>query len=150
LSPGGLPGRLVTAGAGTVLSLGVIRAVGPGRSLPGPGLGSGRPGLRAGRRIVLLLPRRSQLLLRGPCLLLCGGRRLPGLGQLRLGLPRGLPRLPPFSLGLLGAGLKPGPLGRRELCFQPGPLLGLVPLGVRPGLRYLLLRGLAHLVQLRL
>ena len=59
--------------------------------------------------------------------------RLPRLGQLRLGLP--------------GAGLKPGPglLGRRELRLEPG----LVLLGVPAGLRHLLLRGLAHPVQLR-
>ena len=66
-----------------------------------------------------------------------GGLRLPRLGQPRL--------------GLLGAGLKPGPglLGRRDLRFQPGPLLGLVPRGVLAGLRHLLLRGPAHPVQLR-
>ena len=61
---------------------------------------------------------------------------------LRLGQPR---------LGLLGAGLKPGPglLARRDLRFQPGPQPGLVPLGVLAGLRHLLLRGPAHPVQLR-
>ena len=143
MSPGGLPGRLVTVGAGTLLlSLGVIRA---GR------LGLGRRGLRAGHRLVPLLPRRSQLLLRGPRLLLGGGLRLPRLGQPRLGLPRGQARLPRISLGLLGAGLKPGPglLGRRELSLEPGPQPGLVPLGIPAGLRHLLLRGPAHPVQLR-
>ena len=136
LSPGGLPGRLVTVGAGTLLllSLGVVRA-----------------GLPADDRVVPLLPRRSQLLLRGPRLLLGGGLRLLRLGQPRLGLPRGLARLPPISLGLLGAGLKPGPglLGRRDLRLEPGPLPGLVPLGILAGLRHLLLRSLAHPVQLR-
>ena len=60
-------------------------------------------------------------------------------------------RLPPISLGLLGAGLKPGPvlLGCRELRFEPGLLLGLVPLGIPAGLGHLLLRGPAHPVQLR-
>src|SRR3974390_131997 len=79
LSPGGLPGRLITIGAGTLLlSLGVIRAgrLGrvrrPGRVLPGLGFGLGRPGLRADFRVVLLLPRRSWLLLPGPRLLLGG------------------------------------------------------------------------------
>ena len=64
---------------------------------------------------------------------------------------RGQARLPRISLGLLGAGLKPGPglLGRRDLRLEPGPQLGLVPLGVLAGLRHLLLRGPAHPVQLR-
>ena len=139
MSPGGLPGRLITVGTGTLLlSLGVIREGRLGRVL--------RPG-----RVVPLLPRRGQLFLRGPRLLLGGGRRLPRLGQPRLGLPRGQARLPPISLGLLGPGLKPGPglLGRRDLRFQPGPQPGLVPLGVLAGLRHLLLRGPAHPVQLR-
>ena len=144
MSPGGLTGRLVTVAAGTfLLSLGTIRA---GR------LCLGLPGLRAGHRLVPLLPCRSQLLLRGPRLLLGGGLRLPRLGQPRLGLPRGQARLPRISLGLLGPGLKPGPglFGRRDLRFQPGPHLGLVPLGVLAGLRHLLLRGPAGPVQLRL
>ena len=161
MPPGGLPGRLVTVGVGTLrLSLGVIRAgrLGrvprPGRVLPGlagPGLGLGRPGLRAGHRLVPLLPRRSQLLLRGPRLLLGGGLRLPRLGLPRLGLPRGEARLPRISLGLLGPGPKPGPglFGRRDLRLEPGPQPGLVPLGVLAGLRHLLLRGPAHPVQLR-
>ena len=107
----------------------------PGPAPPGPSLG--RPGLRAGHRLVPLLPRRGHLLLRGPRLLLGGGRRLPRLGQPRL--------------GLLGAGLKPGPglFGRRDLRLEPGPQPGLVPLGVPAGLRHLLLRGPAHPVQLR-
>ncbi len=161
LSPGGLPGRLVTVGVGLLrLSLGVIRAgrLGrlprPGRVLPGlagPGLGLGRPGLGAGHRLVPLLPRRCQLLLRGLRLLLGSGLRLPRLGLPRVGLPRGEARLPRISLGLLGPGLKPGPgfFGRRDLRLKPGPLLGLVPLGVPAGLRHLLLRGPAHPVQLR-
>ena len=126
---------------------------GPARPRPARpgGLGLGRPGLRAGHRLVPLLPRRGRLLLRGPRLLLGGGLRLPRLGQPRLGLPRGQARLPRISLGLLGAGLKPGPglLGRRDLRLEPGPLPGLVPLGVLAGLRHLLLRGPAHPVQLR-
>ena len=100
---------------------------------------------------VPLLPRRSQLRLRGPRLLLGGGLRLPRLGQLRLGLPRGQARLPRISLGLLGPGLKPGPglLGRRDLRLEPGSQPGLVPLGVLAGLRHLLLCGPARPVQLR-
>ena len=60
LLPGGLPGRLVTVGAGTLqLSLGAILAgrlslVLPG--LAGPGLSLGRLGLRAGHRLVRLPP----------------------------------------------------------------------------------------------
>ena len=130
MSPGGLSGRLVTVGAGTLqLSLGVIRAVRLGCVLPGlvgPGLSLGRPELRAGHRLVPFLPRCGRLLLRGPCLLLGGGLRLPRLGQPRLGLPRGQARLPRISLGLLG---------RRELRFQPGPQPGLVPRGVPVGRR---------------
>ena len=40
-----------------------------------------------------------------------------------------------LSLGLIGAGLKPGPgvLERRDLRFEPGPQLGLVPGGVLAG-----------------
>ncbi len=135
LSSGRLPGRLVTVGVGTLrLSLGVIRAGRLGR-VPRPGRvlpGLAGPGPRAGHRLVPLLPRRGQLLLRGPRLLLGGGLRLPRLGLPRLGLPRGEARLPRISLGLLGPGLKPGPgfFGRRDLRLKPGPLLGLVPLGV--------------------
>ena len=155
MSSGGLPGRLVTVGAGTLQpSLGVIRAGRLGRvppGLPGPGLGPGRPGLRAGHRLVPLLPRRSHLPLRGPCLLLGGGLRRPRLGQPRLGLPCGQARLPCIRLGLLGAGLKPGPglLGRRDLRLEPGAQLGLVPLGVPAGLCHLLLSGPAYPVQFR-
>jgi hypothetical protein len=139
LSPGGLPGRLVTVGTETLrLSLGIIREGRLGRVL--------RPGC-----VVPLPPRRGQLFLRRPRLLLGGGLRLPRLGQPRLGLPRGQARLPPISLGLPGAGLKPGPglFRRRDLRFQPGPQPGLVPLGVLAGLRHPLLRGPAHPVQLR-
>jgi hypothetical protein len=122
LSPGGLPGRLITVGARTLpLSLGVIGAGWLGRVLPGlagPGFGLGRRGLGA-------------------------GHRLPRLGQLRL--RRGPARLPPVSLGLLGPGLKPGPglLGRREPRLEPGPLLG-----IPAGLGQLLPGGPAGLVQL--
>jgi len=161
LLPGGLPGRLVRVGAGTLqLSLSVIgagrfgRVLRPGRVLPGladPGLGLGRPGLRARHRIIPFLLRRRHLLLRGPpgpgspclrgpCLLLGGGLRLQRLRQPRLGLPRGQTRLPPISLGLLG---------RHDLRLEPGPQLGPVPLGVLAGLRHLLLRGPAAPVQLR-
>ena len=85
------------------------------------------------------------------CPLLGGGLRLPRLGLPRLGLPRGEARLPRISLGLLGPGPKPGPglFSRRDLRLEPGAQLGLVPLGVLAGLRHLLLRGLAHPVQLR-
>ena len=40
-----------------------------------------------------------------------------------------------LSLGLIGAGLRPGPgvLERRDLRFEPGPQLGLVPGGVLAG-----------------
>ena len=67
----------------------------------------------------------------------------------RRSAPPPAPRPP--RLGLLGAGLKPGPglLGRGDLRFQPGPQPGLVPLGVPAGLRRLLLRGPAYPVQLR-
>ena len=165
LLPGGLPGRLVRVGAGSLSVIGAGRfgrVLGPGRVLPGLGFGLGRPGLRARPRIIPLLPRRGHLLLCGPLgpgspclraprLLLGGGLRLPSLRQLRLGLPRGHARLPPVSLGLLGTGLKPGPglLGRRDLRFEPGPQPGLIPLGVPAGLRHLLLRSPAAPVQLR-
>jgi hypothetical protein len=85
LSPGGLPGCLVTAGTGTLLlSLGVIRGgrlgrvLRPGRIVSGPGLGFDSPGPRAGNRVVPLLPRRSQLL-------------VSGLGSPRLRSPGGQP-----------------------------------------------------------
>ena len=147
------------------------RVLRPGRVLPGLGFGLGRRGLRTRPRVIPLLRYRGHLLLRGPLspgspgspglrgprllcgprLLLGGGLRLPRLRQLRLGLPRGQACLPPVSLGLLGTGLKPGPdlLGRRDLRLEPGPQLGLVPLGVPAGLRHLLLRGPAAPVQLR-
>ena len=95
--------------------------------------------MRAGHRLVPLLPRRGHLLLRGPRLLFGGGLRLPRRGQPRLSLCRRSTRLPRISLG---------PLGRRDLRLEPGPLLGLVPRGVPAGLRQLLLRGPAHPVQL--
>ena len=119
------------------------RVLRPGRVLPG----LGRPGLRPGHRLVPLLPGRGHLLPRGPRLLLGGGNRLPRLGQPRLGLPCGPARLPRISLGLLGAGpeLGPGLFARRDLRFQPGSQLGLLPRGVLMGLRHLLGRGLAGL-----
>jgi hypothetical protein len=147
LSSGDLLGCLVVVGAGTlrlsldVLCAGLLRS---GRVLPGlgsPGLGLGGPGLRGGYRIVSLLPRRGHLLLRGLSCgrrFLFGGRRRPH----RLGQPR---------LGSLGTGLKPslGFLCCRDLRFESGPQLGLVPRGLLADLRYLLLRGPADLVQLR-
>jgi hypothetical protein len=100
LSPGGLPGRLVTVGTGTLrLSLGIIREGRLGRVL--------RPGC-----VVPLPPRRGQLFLRRPRLLLGGGLRLPRLGQPRLDLP-----------GLAGRGLG---LGRPRLGLGC-PRLGLDP-----------------------
>ena len=95
--------------------------------------------------------RRGHLLLRGPRLLLGGGPRRPRLGEPCLSFRRCSPRLPRIGLGLLGAGLKPGPgvFRRRDLRFEPGAQLGLVPLGVPAGLRHLLLRSVAHPVQLR-
>ena len=123
----------------------------PRRVLPGlagPGLSPGRAGLRTGYGLVPLPPHRSQLLPRGPRLLLSGGLRLPRPGQPRLGLRRGLPRLARIGLGLLGAGpkLRPGFFGCRDLRLQPG----LVRARRLAGLRHLLFRRPAHPIQLRL
>jgi len=55
-----------------------------------------------------------------------------------------------LSLGVLGAGLKPGAglLCRRDLGFQRRPQLGLVPRGVLADLRHLPVRILEGPVQL--
>ena len=133
------PVQLRPSRLGRLPRLGQLRLGLPGAGLkPGPGL-LGRRELRLEPGLVLLgVPAGLRhLLLRGPAhpVQLRPSRfgRLSRLGQLRLGLP--------------GAGLKPGPglLGRRELRLEPG----LVLLGVPAGLRHLLLRGLAHPVQLR-
>ena len=109
--------RLLLSGGLCLPCLPCLPRIGLGPlGLAGPGLGPGRPGFGAGYRLVPFLPDRSQLLPRGPRLLLSGGPRLPCL--------------PRIGLGLLGAGLKP-----------------------RPGLlscRDLLVRGPARPVQLRL
>ena len=131
LSPDGLPACPVTAGAGRLLlSLSVIRAR-----------------LRTVDRLIPLPPHRGQLLPRGPRFPLSVSLRLPRLGQLPFGLPGSEARLPPIGLGLLGAGpkLRPGLLGRRDLRLQPG----LVRARRLAGLRHLLFRRPAHLVQLR-
>ena len=155
---GGLSGRAIALRAGTLrLRLGVLRGGRLGR-LPrlarvllgstGPGLGLGRPGFRAADRSVPLLPRRSHLLLSsplglgGPCL---RSLFLPLSGCLRR------QRLSQLRISLLGTGLKPGPgrLCRRNLRFEPGPQLSLVPRGVLAGLRHLPVRSPARPVQLR-
>ena len=111
----------------------------------------GRPRLRAAHFLVPLLARRGHLILRGPRLLLGGGPCRQRLGEPCLSFSRCSPRLPRIGLGLIGAGLKPGPgLFRcRGPRLEPGAQLGLVPLGVPAGLRHLLLRSVAHSVQLR-
>ena len=83
-------------------------------------LSPGHLGLRAGYRVVPLPPYRSQLLPRGPRLLLSGGLGLPRPGQPRLSLGCCSTRLLRIGLGPLGAGLKPRPglFSRRDLLVR--------------------------------
>ena len=112
------------------------------------------PGLRGRHRIIPLPPYRGYLLRRG-LLSLAGpglrgrhvllGRSLPRhrLSQPRISLGHGATCLPGLGFSLLGTGHKPGPglLRRRDLSFEPGPQLGLLPRGVLPHRGHLLRGG---------